>query len=172
MSKNHYIDNEKFFEEMSEWISLVREAEDGGDEKPPVTEYIGKCFMDIAENLCKKGNFSKYPYKEEMVCDAIENCLMYAHNFDPEKSNNPFSYFTQIIYFAFLRRIEKEKKQMFIKYKLMEENDVDGSLHKWFKQNYFDKSIDEEKQIESIEELFDLTQSDIKKFSKKKKNKS
>jgi len=170
MSKNHYIDNEKFYDEMCSWIILVKEAEASEEPRPPINNYIGKCFLDIAENLCKKGNFSKYPYTEEMVSDAVENCLMYAHNFDPEKSKNPFSYFTQIIYFAFLRRIEKEKKQMYIKYKLMEENDVDGTLHKWYKQNFFakdDKNVQDDDV--DIKEVFDLTDGDIKKFSSKKK---
>jgi len=182
-SKNHYIDNEKFYEEMCEWVVLVKEAEASEEPRPPINNYIGKCFLDIASNLCKKGNFAKYPYTEEMVSDAVENCLMYAHNFNPEKSKNPFSYFTQIIYFAFLRRIEKEKKQMYIKYKLMEENDVDGTLHKWYKQNYFEKDKDktEKKSVEVVEstednvddidikDVFDLTDGDITKFSSKKK---
>ena len=113
----HYIDNDHFYNEMKDWIKLVKEAENEGDPMPPVTDYIGLCFMNIAENLSKKGNFVKYSFRDEMVSDAIENCIMYAHNFDPDKSKNPFSYFTQITYFAFLRRIEKEKKQMYIRFK-------------------------------------------------------
>ena len=100
---NHYIDNKEFYQAMIEWKKLVVEAEESDDGRPPVTEYIGKCFLDIAEHLSYRPNFINYPYKDEMVGDGIENCLMYAHNFDPEKSKNPFSYFTQIIYYAFLR---------------------------------------------------------------------
>ena len=100
-----------------------------------------------------------------MIGDAIENCILYAHNFNPEKSKNPFSYFTQIIYFAFLRRIEKEKKQLYIKYKVAEENDTDGTLHKWFKENYFEK----DDQKEAMKEHFQLSDTDLKKFSGKKK---
>jgi len=165
----HYIDNDHFYNEMKDWIKLVKEAENEGDPMPPVTDYIGLCFMNIAENLSKKGNFVKYSFRDEMVSDAIENCIMYAHNFDPDKSKNPFSYFTQITYFAFLRRIEKEKKQMYIKYKLMEENPEHTC--KWFKENYFEKNTDKTVE-EALKEEFELTDKDIDKFSGKgKKNK-
>ena len=110
-----------------------------------------------------------YPYREEMVGDGVENCLMYAHNFDPNKSKNPFSYFTQIIYFAFLRRIEKEKKQSYIKYKIMEDN-ADEKFHRWFKENYFAKDSSA-----SFREIFSLSENDVNKFEdtkvKKKKKK-
>ena len=88
---NHYIDNKEFYQAMIEWKKLVVEAEESDDGRPPVTEYIGKCFLDIAEHLSYRPNFINYPYKDEMVGDGIENCLMYAHNFDPEKSNKPSS---------------------------------------------------------------------------------
>mgnify|MGYP005816415841 CR=1 FL=1 len=167
MSKsNHYIDNKVFFEAMVEWKKLVIEAEDCGDVKPPVTEYIGKCFLDIAEHLSRRPNFINYPYREEMVGDGIENCLMYAHNFNPEKSKNPFSYFTQIIYYAFLRRIEKEKKQAYVKYKSFEMKCEDDSLRKYFKENYFDKTKEQ-----AIQAEFNLTTTDIDKFTPKKKKK-
>ena len=124
----HYLDNKKFFEEMQKWKKSVKEAEESGDDKPPVTEYIGRAFMQIAENLAKKPNFMNYQFKEDMISDGVENCLMYASNFDPDKSNNPFSYFTQIIYYAFLRRIQKEKKQNYIKYKYLESMDKAGDF--------------------------------------------
>ena len=125
---NNYIDNEKFFEEIKEWKTLVNKANETGDSRPPATEYLGQCFWDIAEHLSRKSNFVNYPFREDMVGDAVENCLMYASNFDPEKSKNPFAYFTQITYFAFLRRIKKEKDQDKIKYKLMEAADAKGEL--------------------------------------------
>jgi len=124
----HYLDNKKFFEEMQKWKKTVEEADQSGEEKPPVTEYIGLAFLKIAENLAKKPNFVNYPFKEDMISDGVENCLMYASNFDPEKSNNPFSYFTQIIYYAFLRRIQKEKKQNYVKYKYLESLDKKGDF--------------------------------------------
>ena len=150
--KTHYIDNKKFYSEMVEWKKQVKEAREVEDALPPITEYIGRCFLEIAENLSKKPNFMNYPFKEEMVGDGIENCLMYCENFDPNKSNNPFSYFTQIIYYAFLRRIQKEKKQNYIKYKFLESMDHDGDFSQYLKaigiseeeqENY--KKQDEEK---------------------------
>ena len=124
-TSSHYVDNKQFFEEMKKWKVVVNEAEELGDPKPPVTDYIGDCFLKIAEHLSYRPNFINYPYREEMVGDGIENCLMYASNFDPEKSKNPFSYFTQIIYYAFLRRIQKEKKQLDIKTKIIEKSGYD-----------------------------------------------
>ena len=116
----HYIDNKEFHQAMIEWKELCKEAEEAGEEKPPVTNYIGECFLKIANGLSYRPNFINYSYRSEMVSDGIENCLQYIHNFDPEKSKNPFAYFTQIIYYAFLRRIQKEKKQAHIKNKMIE----------------------------------------------------
>ena len=116
----HYIDNKEFHQAMIEWKELCKEAEEAGEEKPPVTNYIGECFLKIANGLSYRPNFINYTYRSEMVSDGIENCLQYIHNFDPEKSKNPFAYFTQIIYYAFLRRIQKEKKQAHIKNKMIE----------------------------------------------------
>jgi len=126
--EEHYVDNKQFFEHMINWKISIKEAEDSGDDKPPVTEYMGRTFMQIAENLAKKPNFMNYQFKDDMISDGIENCIMYASNFDPEKSSNPFSYFTQIIYYAFLRRIQKEKKQNYIKYKYLESLDKCGDF--------------------------------------------
>ena len=116
----HYIDNKEFHKAMIEWKELCKEAEEAGEEKPPVTNYIGECFLKIANGLSYRPNFINYTYRSEMVSDGIENCLQYIHNFDPDKSKNPFAYFTQIIYYAFLRRIQKEKKQTHIKNKIIE----------------------------------------------------
>ena len=166
LNTEHYVDNKQFLAEMINWKKQIREAEDTDDDRPPISNYIGECFLKIAERLCSKSNFANYPYKEEMIGDAIENCLMYAHNFNPRKSKNPFSYFTQIIYYAFLRRIEREKKQGYIKYKLTEEMD-DGTLHKWFKENYFDKSTERE----ALTEHFNISERDIEKYEPKKRKK-
>ena len=116
----HYIDNKEFHAAMIAWKELCKEAEEAGEEKPQVTNYIGECFLKIANGLSYRPNFINYTYRSEMVSDGIENCLQYIHNFDPEKSKNPFAYFTQIIYYAFLRRIQKEKKQTHIKNKMIE----------------------------------------------------
>ena len=120
--KQHYVDNEKFLVVMSEYREEYLRAKDEDIELPIIPDYAGECFLKIAERLSHRPNFINYAFREEMVSDGIENCVMYASNFNPEKSTNPFAYFTQIIYYAFLRRIEKEKKQLYIKYKTMEEH--------------------------------------------------
>ena len=90
----------------------MEQVKKDGKKPPPVTNYIGECFLKIVNHLSYRPNFINYTYREEMISDGIENCLQYVHNFNPEKSDNPFAYFTQIIYYAFLRRIQKEKKQL------------------------------------------------------------
>jgi len=120
--KQHYVDNEKFLVVMGDYREKYLQAKDNDEELPIIPDYAGECFLKIAERLSHRPNFINYAFREEMVSDGIENCVMYASNFNPEKSANPFAYFTQIIYYAFLRRIEKEKKQLYIKYKTMEEH--------------------------------------------------
>ena len=120
--KQNYVNNEKFLEVMGEYREKFLQAKDDNIEPPIIPDYAGECFLKIAERLSHRPNFINYAFREEMVSDGIENCVMYASNFNPEKSANPFAYFTQIIYYAFLRRIEKEKKQLYIKYKTMEEH--------------------------------------------------
>lgn len=121
----HYVDNKVFLQAMVEWKETCALAEEAGKEKPPVTNYIGECFLKIATHLSYRPNFINYTYKEDMISDGIENCLQYASNFNPEKSKNPFAYFTQIIHYAFLRRIQKEKKQLEIKTKIIEKTGFD-----------------------------------------------
>ena len=120
MAKNHYINNKDFLKEMIKYRTAIRKAKRLGEPKPQIPTYVAKCFMMIAENLSHKPNFLSYTFRDEMVADAIENCVMYVDNFDPSKSSNPFAYFTQIVYYAFLRRIQKEKKQLYVKYKATE----------------------------------------------------
>ena len=110
--KNNFIDNKEFYAAMKAYIAKVNEAKENGDPKPRIPHYIGKCFLDIAEHLSTRPNFSNYMYRQVMVMDAVENCVVYCNRFDPEKSSNPFSYFTQVCWYAFIRRIGKEKKQI------------------------------------------------------------
>jgi DNA-directed RNA polymerase specialized sigma24 family protein len=105
---------------MIKYINEYNEAKKKGTTPPVASNYIGECIWLIANRLSTNRNFIGYTYREEMIGDAIENCLRYLHNFDPDKSKNPFAYFTQIMYYAFLRRIDKEKKQSYIKYKSIE----------------------------------------------------
>lgn len=118
--QKHYINNLDFLKALEDYKAACVEAAKQNQPKPIIPNYIGECFMKIAEGLSHKPNFINYTYRDEMVSDGIENCLMYFENFDPAKSKNPFAYFTQVIYFAFLRRIQKEKKQLYVKYKATE----------------------------------------------------
>jgi hypothetical protein len=119
--QKHYINNADFLKALVDYKEACKQAKKEKKPKPAIPNYIGECFMKIAEGLSHKPNFINYTYRDEMMSDGIENCLQYFDNFDPAKSKNPFAYFTQIIYFAFLRRIGKEKKQTYVKYKATEQ---------------------------------------------------
>jgi len=116
----HYVNNKEFLAALIRHRENIEIAEIQGKEKPRIPRYIGECFLKIATHLSFKPNFVNYMFKEDMISDGIENCVQYIHNFNPEKSQNPFAYFTQIIHYAFLRRIQKEKKQLEIKNKILE----------------------------------------------------
>lgn len=118
---NHYINNADFLKALIDYREQCDLAVNSGIREPIIPNYIGECFLKIADHLSRKPNFSAYTFRDEMIADGIENCLMYFKNFDPLKSKNPFAYFTQIIYYAFLRRIMKEKKQLYVKYKATEQ---------------------------------------------------
>ena len=126
--KPHYVDNKKFLEAMVEYRNKCIKAQEKNRKKPDVTNYIGECFLKIANHLSYRPNFINYTYRDDMISDGIENCLQYMSNFNPEKSNNPFAYFTQIIYYAFIRRIQKEKKQMQVKSKLIQNAGVENMM--------------------------------------------
>jgi hypothetical protein len=117
----HYVNNADFLAALIEYKKACDQAKLNGKQDPQIPNYIGECFLKIADHLSRKPNFISYSFRDEMISDGIENCLMYFRNFDPEKSKNPFAYFTQIIYYAFLRRIMKEKKQLYVKYKATEQ---------------------------------------------------
>jgi hypothetical protein len=125
----NYVNNRDFLDALMVYRKEVFDANNSGKPKPRVPPYIGECFLKIATHLSYKPNFVNYMFREDMICDGIENCLQYIHNFNPEKSTNPFAYFTQIIYFAFLRRISKEKKQLEIKAKILEKSGFDEVLY-------------------------------------------
>jgi hypothetical protein len=132
----HYVNNKEFLAALIKYREDKEIAEIQGKPKPPIPRYIGECFLKIANHLSFKPNFVNYMFKEDMISDGIENCVQYIHNFNPEKSQNPFAYFTQIIHYAFLRRIQREKRQLEIKNKILErsgfsevftdDNNVDG----------------------------------------------
>jgi len=132
----HYVNNKEFLAALIKYREDKEIALIQGKPKPPIPRYIGECFLKIANHLSFKPNFVNYMFKEDMISDGIENCVQYVHNFDPQKSQNPFAYFTQIIHYAFVRRIGKEKRQLEIKNKILErsgfsevfadDNTVDG----------------------------------------------
>ena len=147
----HYVDNKKFLQAMKDWKEHCKDAEEAGDESPQVTNYIGECFLKIANHLSYRPNFINYTFRDDMISDGIENCLQYMNNFNPEKSKNPFAYFTQIIYYAFIRRIQKEKKQIQIKSKLIANAGV---------ENMMDQLQGDDQQYQS--QLLDYLQKNLK----------
>jgi hypothetical protein len=126
---DHYIDNKTFYEAIKKYRESIAEAKELGKDKPIIPNYLGQCILLIANRLATKPNFINYSYKDEMIADGIENCIMYIDNFDPEKSTNPFAYFTQIIYFAFLRRIQKEKKHLYIKHQVLKNSIISDEMY-------------------------------------------
>jgi hypothetical protein len=126
-AKVHYVDNAKFYEACKVYKQQCDTAKEAGLPRPKINDYIGDCLLKIATKLSYSRNFINYSYREEMIGDGIENCILYFHNFNPDKYKNPFSYFTQIIYYAFLRRIDREKKQKYVKHKVMM-NQIDEGL--------------------------------------------
>ena len=116
----HYVNNKEFLAALIRYQEDIEIARLQDKTKPVIPRYIGECFLKIANHLSFKPNFVNYMFKEDMISDGIENCVQYIHNFNPEKSRNPFAYFTQIIHYAFLRRIQREKRQLEIKNKIIE----------------------------------------------------
>ena len=135
----HYVNNKEFLAALITYRENVEIARLQDKTKPVIPRYIGECFLKIANHLSFKPNFVNYMFKEDMISDGIENCVQYIHNFNPEKSQNPFAYFTQIIHYAFLRRIQREKRQLEIKNKILEKsgynevfddsNQIDGTTY-------------------------------------------
>jgi hypothetical protein len=125
----YYVNNKDFLEAITNYKIKVKQSRDKGTTKPRIPHYIGDCFLKIATHLSYKPNFVNYTFRDDMISDGVENCVQYIDNFDPEKSKNPFAYFTQIIYYAFLRRIQKEKKQLDIKTKILERSGFDHVMH-------------------------------------------
>jgi hypothetical protein len=170
-SSNHYIDNKQFFQSLIEYKILVNAAKEANEERPQTPEYIGDCFIKIANHLAYKNNFINYSFREDMILDAIENCLTYMDNFDPAKSSNPFAYFTQITYYAFVRRIQKEKKHLQLKYKYIASLDVDSIIRQAHDEgthtNEFVKYL--QKQADAANQELNITDKEIKKITRKPK---
>ena len=129
VQSEHYVNNKEFLEALVIFKAQCARAEEAGEKRPPISNYIGECFLKIATHLSYKPNFVNYMFREDMICDGIENCVQYIQNFNPDKSKNPFAYYTQIIYYAFLRRIQKEKRQLEIKNKILDKSGYEVAFH-------------------------------------------
>jgi DNA-directed RNA polymerase specialized sigma subunit len=169
--KEHYVNNKEFLAAMVEYTKNVNKAKRKKEPKPPVTDYIGSCFLKIANHLSYRPNFINYTFRDDMISDGIENCLQYLDNFNPKKSNNPFAYFTQIIYYAFIRRIQKEKKQVTIKNRLITESNYDDMTlqpgeDREFK-NQFTEFLKKNMSVDEQQKIAD----DLAKKKKKRKKK-
>ncbi len=170
--KEHYVNNKEFLAAMVEYTKNVNRAKRKKESKPPVTDYIGSCFLKIANHLSYRPNFINYTFRDDMISDGIENCLQYLDNFNPKKSNNPFAYFTQIIYYAFIRRIQKEKKQVTIKNRLITESNYDDMTlqpgeDREFK-NQFTEFLKKNMSVDEQQKIAD----DLAKKKKKRKKKT
>ena len=114
----HYVDNQKFYRALCDFRDACERAESEDRQIPVVPDYIAICIMRIAQGMSRRQQFSGYPFVEDMVADAVENCIRYVRSFDSRNWNNPFAYFSRVVWFAFLRRINIEKKGLYIKYKM------------------------------------------------------
>jgi hypothetical protein len=173
---SHYVNNAEMLAAIKEYRERVTLARAEGVQDPRIPEYIGECIQKIATRLSHKANFINYSYRDEMILDGIENCIQCINSFDPNKSSNPFSYFTQVIYFAFLRRIAKEKKQAYIRGKLirdmpfesfeLQEHDEDADFknaymafiqtHQNFDDSFIKKKEKKKAEKQSLENFFEV----------------
>jgi DNA-directed RNA polymerase specialized sigma24 family protein len=163
-NSRHYIDNKQFLQALIDYKTEVNAAKENNQERPQVTDYIGDCFIKIANHLAYKSNFINYSFREDMILDAIENCLIYMDNFDPKKSSNPFAYFTQITYYAFIRRIQKEKKHLQTKYRYIESLDLEGMIRQAHDEGSYDNGF-----IKFLKHQADTAQQELHDAKKDKK---
>ena len=174
----HYVNNADFSAAVVEYVKEVRKAKAKKEQLPIVTDYIAECFLKIAEGLSHKSNFIRYTYREEMVMDAVENCLKAIENYNLETATrtgkpNAFAYFTQITWYAFLRRIAKEKKQQDIKLKYLTSSgletfiEVEGdTLANTVAQQFVDFLKD---RIDKVKASDDAVKEFVKKEKRKKR---
>lgn len=175
--KPHYVNNADFSQAVVDYVTLARTAKEANKPKPVVTDYIARCFLKISEGLSHKANFVRYTYREEMVMDAVENCLKAIENYNIDKATrtgkpNAFAYFTQIAWYAFLRRIEKEKKQQDIKLKYLSESGLELVVAEEIDNDQASRQT--QAFVDELRERIDLVKDndkDIKDYSKKIKKK-
>tara|TARA_B100000809_G_scaffold187705_1_gene186013 strand:- start:905 stop:1486 length:582 start_codon:yes stop_codon:yes gene_type:complete len=175
--KPHYVNNREFSYAVVDYVKLANDAKVNDEKNPVVPDYIAICFMKICEGLSHKPNFVRYTYRDEMVMDGVENCLKAIYNYNIDTATrtgkpNAFSYFTQIAYFAFIRRIVKEKKQTDIKFKFMEQANIEDFVSSIDVNSPIDQSFLDtlREKISKIKET-DRAIKDFKKDEKEKKKK-
>ena len=175
VAKVHYVDNAVFLEAMIEYKRQYHISKENDEDLPIISEYLGSVFLKIAQRLSFRPNFINYAFKDDMISDGIENCLHYIHNFNPEKSTNPFAYFTQIIYYAFIRRIQKEKKQLYIKFKSMQNYEISPEYVNYMDYDEDFKAASDFKNSDfrvMVDEFVDNFEKSKKKKAVKKKSES
>ena len=155
----HYVNNADFSQAVVDYVTTVQEAKKNDQPLPIVPDYIAQCFLRIAEGLSHKSNFIRYTYREEMVMDAVENCLKAVENYDIAAATrtgkpNAFAYFTQITWYAFLRRIAKEKKQQDIKLKYLTQSGI---------ENFIDNELGDEQSAQVVGAFVDTLRDRIEK---------
>lgn len=163
----HYVDNKRFYDEILKYRAKLLEAKEQGKQEPRLPEYIGECIYKIAQKLSTMPKFINYSYRDEMVSDGIENCIMYFHDYDPNRGMNPFAYFTQIIYYAFLRRIGKEEKNRYTIYKNLQHTIIHGQSSSDTDNGYFDSVFDEDLDMSMPTKMYDNINEFMDKFEKK-----
>ena len=176
--KPHYVNNKEFSLAVVEYVKIVNEAQASGKTIPNVPNYIAECFLKIAEGLSHKANFIRYTYREEMVMDAVENCLKAITNYNIDAATrtgapNAFAYFTQICYYAFLRRLAKEKKQQDIKFKFIERAGIEDFVQYDQMTGSADMSVTRSF-VDQLRERIDVVRSNdkaISDFAKEEKKK-
>ena len=151
-----YVSNQDLLDALIGYKQKKEDAENIGRKKPKIPDFIGECILKIASRLSYRPNFANYPYREEMVSDAVLNCVTYIDNFDPEKSSSPFGYLTQICWFSFVRIINKEKREKYTQYKYAEQQN-DKDFHHWFNETYAGIDI-------GRRDFFGLTDLDMTRF--------
>jgi hypothetical protein len=176
----HYVNNADFSQAVVDYVTEVRQAKQKDQQLPIVPDYIAQCFLRIAEGLSHKSNFIRYTYREEMVMDAVENCLKAIENYNLEAATrtgkpNAFAYFTQITWYAFLRRIAKEKKQQDIKLKYLTksgiENFIDNELGDEMSQQVVGAFVDTLRdRIEKVKHTDSVIKEEVTKEKKKRKS--
>ncbi len=151
-----YVSNQDLYDALVDYRKKVQDAENAGRKKPKLPDFIGECILKIATRLSYRPNFANYPYREEMVSDAVLNCITYIDNFDPSKSNSPFGYLTQVCWFSFVRIINKEKREKYTQYKYAEQQN-DKDFHNWFNETYAGIDV-------GRRDFFGLTDLDMERF--------